>query len=159
LAIISALLVLQSDITNEYAAKEALQKSQSRINSIATVHEMLYKTGDFSGIDSNTCIKTLFDRISELNEPDDRLTSHLEIADVKMIIMHGAPFGLLLNELITNSFMHAFKGKSECLIQTKIEQIENQVIFQFLDKGVGLTSEEFESGTSDSGLGLTLIKL
>lgn len=158
LAIISALLELQSDITNEYAAKEALQKSQSRIRSIATVHEMLYKTGDFSGIDLNTYIRTLFNRISELNDPEKRVAINLEIADVKMNIMHGAPFGLLLNELITNSFKHAFKDMSDGLIKIKIKQKGKQVIFQFADNGVGLTADAFESGTSDAGLGLTLIK-
>jgi PAS domain S-box-containing protein len=158
LAIISALLELQADITKEAGAKEALEKSQSRIRSIASVHEMLYKTGDFSGIDLKTYVETLFNRISDLNDPDKRITFNIDVSDIKMSVMHGAPFGLLLNELITNSFKHAFEGSNKGSIVMKVNQMRNQVIMEYSDTGVGLTQLQFDSGTVEKGLGLTLIK-
>jgi PAS domain S-box-containing protein len=159
LAIISALLELQSDKTVELEAKEALQNSQSRIRSIALVHEMLYNCEDFSRIDLRTYVETLLSRISYSYDPDKNVQNILDVDEVKMSIVYGVPFGLLLNELITNSFKHAFiNSDSNRLIRLAVKQTNNQAIVEYCDNGQGISPDAFEAMPSETGLGVTLIK-
>lgn len=93
--------------------------------------------------------------IHRLNETESRrvdLILNMEKADID--IEKAVPLGLILNELLTNSFKHAFNGKQSGLIEINFMLKANKYFMSFYDNGVGYKSD----ATVNSGsLGLKLI--
>lgn len=129
LAIVSSLLQLQEmNITNE-EAKNALVLSRKRIKSTALIHELLYKSESFHNIKLNDYIKELFDLL-RLNE---NIQLNLDGSEVKLDITKAMPLGMMLNEIMMNSFKHSYKNVSQgsTIIRTKTEG--NELIIDYCD--------------------------
>jgi len=69
----------------------------------------------------------------------------------------ASPIGLIVNELITNSFKYAFPDNQEGEIKISLHKIENEIELEFADNGVGIP-EDFDWRTTKS-MGLSLVKL
>jgi PAS domain S-box-containing protein len=158
LAVISALMQLQLYSQDDPLAEEILSKSINRIKSIALIHEQLYKSERFSGISLKENIERQTETVLDMYS--DKLAAkvnlHLDLEDVIIDINKAMPVGLLLNEILNNTFKHAFKGKSAGNIYIKLEEADNEVHLIIKDDGVGFDPVEFEDGTTS--LGNTLIK-
>jgi len=124
LAMVSSMLQLQEMNINNSEAREALSYSRKRIKSTALIHELLYKNESFQDISLMDYIKELFKHVSV----NDNIHLELKGTDVKMDIVRAMPLGLMLNEIMMNSFKHSFKNADEgkTTIQTKVSN-------QFLD--------------------------
>ncbi|HBX65764.1 MAG TPA: PAS domain S-box protein, partial [Balneolaceae bacterium] len=102
----------QSYSADNAHAKRILKDSQMRVNSIAMVHEKLYQTEDFSEVDINQYFEELSVVIHKtMKRSETKVQIDLDITPIKLPITQAIPCGLLLNEIITNSYKHAFKGK------------------------------------------------
>lgn len=154
--IISSLLSLQSENSEDEKFNALLRESRNRINSMALVHEMLYQSDDLSKIELKEYIETL---CSSVHRSYALPNSNIEfVYDVdkgahfnidKMI-----PIGLILNEAISNSLKHAFPkktGKITICLQNKNGKYELMVS----DNGTGFKNE-FDP-EKDSHLGIQLI--
>ena len=156
LAVVSGLLQLQLFRINDSESRFILQKSTNRIMSIAKVHEMLYESENFDKIQFEQYLRELTTLITD--SMDDLSTDVLFEYDIKVdsIDMHlGVPLGIIVNELITNSFKYGFTPSSEKRIKIEIFSDENRIFVEYSDSGVGI--ENFEIA-SQKGLGFTLIK-
>jgi two-component sensor histidine kinase len=154
LAIISGLIELQIDSTQDDTARKVLVASQNRIQSMALVHEKLYKSTTLANVDLDNYIKELVDAIYQTFEDDRnniRIDYHMH--PVKMGIRQVIPCGLLINELVVNAFKHAFKDTSNGLLQIKLEKIGDIVKIKIADNGRGMPADD----KTDS-LGLLLVQ-
>ncbi len=152
LQIISSLLYLQSQKTNDHLSNQILQESQNRIRTMALVHEHLYSHNDFTQINFSEYIKNLYSFISSNYEDTTELPQAIfELDDVNLPLELTIPLGLILNELFTNSLKYAFKyhpdknidGSSKIRIKLKNAGDKN-FILTVGDNGVGLP-DNFES--------------
>ncbi len=154
LAVISGLL--QLELMKGDDAKLSLEDAVNRIQSIATVHEILYNTDNFSVIYLDQYLEKLTLNIAKTNPSfisDIELVS--EIEKVGISINQAVPVGLLLNELITNSLKHAFNGSEKGSITISVSNIgESQVKLMYSDSGTGFDDALLENGSS---LGYKLI--
>lgn len=157
LAIISALLMMQAETTEEKQAVEALKKSQHRVKSIADVHEMLYKSGDFNSINVREYFESMFQRVRELNMESAHIKLVLESDLVDVSLEQGVPLGLLVNELITNSFKHAFSGRERGEIRLIVQENENYLEITYTDNGKGIPEDRQHTANEGSSLGTQLI--
>lgn len=156
LAVITGLLELQSYDTQNKDAKMILNESRMRINSIALVHEKLYQNDFLSKIDVQTYIKELSLIVKQtmgLNSVPVEIAFDLD--DVSFMITQAIPCGLLLNEILTNSFKHAFVGKESGTIHIIFKENEGEILFSVRDDGVGIDNER--NIGENSSLGLKLI--
>ena len=157
LAIISGLLQMQAFNTEDEQLLEKLYESQSRIQSIAMVHEKLYESDSFSDIAIDQYIDDLLNVImSSITDHDKRIKVEKEVEAISLNVSQAIPCGLLLNELITNSYKHAFPDRDEGLIRITLVVDNGNVELKVQDNGVGLP-EDFDI-ESQSTLGITLIK-
>ena len=157
LAVITGLLELQSFSADNDHAKRILKDSQMRVNSIAMVHEKLYQTENFSEIDISQYFEELTEIIQKtMKKSDTEVKIELEIEPIKLPIIQAIPCGLLLNEIITNSFKHAFDGRDRGTINVSLTKDSENIHFRINDDGIGLP-EKLESSIHSS-LGMTLIK-
>jgi len=156
LAIISGLLEMQTfnakgDIVDE------LRESQSRIQSIAMVHEKLYQSDSFTNIPFETYINELLYFISNtFNTEGHNIRVEKYIEPVFLDVSKAIPCGLILNELITNAYKHAFKDVTNAVIHITLNQVKGTITLKIQDNGNGLPAG-FDLDESTS-LGITLIR-
>lgn len=157
LAVITGLLELQSFSAENDSAKRILQDSQMRVNSIAMVHEKLYKSEDFSEVDINQYFNELAGIIHKtMKQGDTKVDIQLDIDAVHLPITQAIPCGLLLNEILSNSFKHAFEDRKEGVIKICLSQPEDRLLLKIQDDGIGLpNNSEVDINKS---MGMTLIK-
>lgn len=158
LQIISSLLNLQTEGTQDENFLALIRESRNRIKSMALVHEMLYATNDLSSIKLKDYIKNLYESIySSYKRPDMKITFHLEVNEkVHFEIDRMINIGLILNEIISNSLKYAFE-KSEGNISITLKEKGEEYTLIAKDNGKGLP-ENFDEKT-DSHLGMQLIFL
>jgi PAS domain S-box-containing protein len=160
LAVITGLLELQSHNTENETARKALKDSQMRINSMALIHEKLYQNETLSRIDFDHYIRELTEAIrkSHLNELSD-VELKFETENIQFTITQAIPCGLLLNEIVTNAFKHAFAGDFSETPKIKIvlnKSSGDEILLKIEDNGCGLP-DKFEALGKES-LGLTLVR-
>ncbi|WP_020403127.1 PAS domain S-box protein [Gracilimonas tropica] len=157
LAVITGLLELQSFSADNESARRILKASQMRVNSIAMVHEKLYKSDDFSEVDIQQYFGELTDVIHRtMRNSSVEVDIKLNIDAIKLPITQAIPCGLLLNEIITNSFKHAFDGRKYGSIRVDLIRKENKLKLKVEDDGVGLP--EHSTLDINESMGMTLIK-
>ncbi|MBA3663916.1 MAG: histidine kinase [Bacteroidetes bacterium] len=157
LQIVSSLLNLQSESIKDPALLNLVTASRNRIHSIALVHEMLYASVDLTNIEMGDYIKKLSNNIrNSLSIPGSDVQFEFEINPCFLDIDRMVPVGLILNEIITNSFKYAFpNGKG--IISIGIHSLHGRYILLIKDNGVGVPAGfELEK---NSNLGLQLIKI
>ncbi|MDZ7682251.1 MAG: histidine kinase dimerization/phosphoacceptor domain -containing protein [Fodinibius sp.] len=157
LAIISGFLQLQAFEIEEEKTIEVLNDSRLRIQSIAIVHEMLYQSKNFADISFETCVERLIDTVKK-TLPLDHQYINLEIdaGDVSLDMNQAIPCAILINELVTNAFKHAFGEQEEGTIWVELSERDNHITVIVRDDGVGLP-ENF-SVKEHSTIGMNLIK-
>ncbi len=136
LNVIISMLSIQADFNQE--AEEALLSSRDRVASIALVHESLYKSDDLEFIDIRHYLEALIKNITQLYDPKGEVTIKLNIAELTMELNKALFLGLILNELLVNSFKHAFKNSSQKEINIAFTKSDENYLFNYGDNGLGL---------------------
>ncbi|WP_321421627.1 histidine kinase dimerization/phosphoacceptor domain -containing protein [uncultured Methanobacterium sp.] len=153
--IISSLLNLQSSFIKDPKAIEAFHESQTRIQSMAMVHEQLYQSGDLTQISIQDYILKLVNNLFySYGIRKDQITMVTEISDIKLNLETVLPCGLILCEVISNSLKYAFpEGEGE--IRICLEFIDDTLHLTISDNGIGLTENDYLENKS---LGIQLIQ-
>jgi len=138
--IISSLLRLQTEKIKDETMQNMFIESQNRIQSMALIHETLYKSKDLARIDFQDYLKKLTSSLSLLYQKDlEDIQINIDIKNVLLDINQAIPCGLLINELITNSIKHAFPdGESGTVDVHMHKRPEGQFSLTVQDSGVGL---------------------
>lgn len=133
-----------------------LKASQIRINSIALIHEKLYQSSDHTRIYFDVYVRELTNLIEKLFlDEEQNANLLLDIYPIPLTINQAIPCGLILNELVTNSYKHAFDEEQEGEIQISMHRDKDLVGLTVQDNGKGLPGNlYFESPTT---LGITLV--
>jgi len=156
LAVISSLIDLQRLETDDEYVIDILQKTQNRIHSIAGVHELLYNSDDLSSIPFRQYLSNLINRHLDVYVEDKKkIDINIDSSVETLSINQALPLGVLISELVTNSFKHAFKDRSEGEILLKVTSDKEKVHVLYSDNGPGFNKDDFEKG---KGLGITIIK-
>ncbi|ABS56014.1 signal transduction histidine kinase [Methanoregula boonei 6A8] len=157
LQIISSLLNLQIRKIDDPKTIEVLKDCQSRVLSMALVHEHLYKGKDFSRIDLKNYIHSLGMQLSQsYGNANEIVRFDLNLPDIYVDINTAIPLGLIINELITNSLKYAFKGRKDGKLSITATENDRALTLIVADNGVGMPEGiTLENQTS---LGLRLVK-
>lgn len=155
LAIITSLLELQINQAESDSAIRQLKDSQSRIFSMAMVHEHLYQMESFSCLELDRYLKKLIRKIRDtFTDPDTDIELRLDTDKVRVTLDQAIACGQLINELVTNSFKHAFHGADKGYIEITLHGRENEIELKISDSGPGLPEKVLEENRSSLGLRL-----
>ncbi len=159
LQIISSLLKLQSQYTDDTKILEMLKDSQNRVKSMALIHEKLYGSKDLANINLKTYIHDLVIGLyHSYSKNSEAIIIREDIGDITLGIETAIPCGLIINELVSNALKHAFPGDRTGEIHIKLQRVmENKIILTVEDNGIGI-SEDFDYGNTDT-LGLHLVNI
>lgn len=155
LAVISGLLELQAYNTEDKDARDILQESQSRIHSIAMIHEKLYRSDTLSRIELKNYIGDLVSTIQDTYGKKN-IDIKIHADEIYLNITQAIPCALILNELIVNAFKHAFKDLEKGRILIRMTKAASSIKLSVEDNGIGLP-DNFNVKSQNS-LGMTLIK-
>jgi two-component sensor histidine kinase len=155
LAVISGLLDLENLFVKEKSTSDILKDSKNRIKSIALLHEKLYKHDNLDRIDIKSYIKELiyFVQLSYSNDSKE-IEINANIDSIEFNMETALPFSLFINELITNSYKHAFKEGENGIISLKLDKIDNSYIFEYTDNGIGYNINQLQENDS---IGINLL--
>lgn len=157
LAIISALLELQSFKEEEESVRKALSDSLLRIKTMALVHETLYQTENFSNLEFSYYVEKLVKlNVHAFESSGIEVSVDFDIDDIELNINQAVPSALIINELVSNSMKYAFCGRKKGSIGVSAEQEGKRITFCVKDDGVGLP-ENFDHRDFNS-LGMTLVE-
>lgn len=155
LAVVTGLLDIQMLMSDNSDIKNILSDSRSRIKSMSLIHESLYRYDNVSQIEFGRYINTLVDEIKQSYVSGAFNVKINYILDtVYLPVTKAIPCGLLLNEVVTNAFKHAFIGSNSGEIDIVLKQTNKVCVLEINDNGVGINLENIEASNS---IGLTLI--
>ena len=156
LAVISGMLQMQMWETEDEAAETVLKDSQLRVQSIALIHEKLYQSESLSYIEFSKYLRDLIQAISSTYLSSGKnIKINTELEQIPLNVNQAIPFSLLINELVVNSYKHAFNGREDGKIKLELTRDGTMVQLRVSDDGPGL-DEEFGSSQKNS-LGMTLV--
>ncbi len=146
LQIISSLLKLQAEQIEDPTFKEKYHASRDRIRSMALVHEKLYESKNLSLIDFGDYVLSLANSLNvSYNPGDSRIVMNLDVAENAGLfkIETAIPCGLILNELLSNSFKYAFPENRKGTISvyfgcTGEKEMKKEYCLSVKDDGKGL---------------------
>jgi PAS domain S-box-containing protein len=152
--IISSFLNLQFCDFEDEKVKDALLKSKDRINSMALIHTKIYQSKDLDSINFCEYIQNLTKVIKEgysLNKNIEiKITDSNSVFEIDLMIN----LGLIITEIVTNAFKHAFNELKEGMITIELQKNQNENQLFISDNGIGFNFSRFGKNT----LGLEIIR-
>ncbi|MGI9545918.1 MAG: histidine kinase dimerization/phosphoacceptor domain -containing protein [Flavobacteriaceae bacterium] len=156
LQMVSSLLSLQTKNTRSKAAIEALEEGKSRVKAMALIHQKLYQNEDLSVIEMQGYIESLINSVqSVFKKGGHNININIDAEGVELDIDRAIPFGLILNELVSNSFKYAFTEEHvNPKIYIHLSNNGQQGFFEYADNGIGLPDDSDERANSSMGIRL-----
>jgi two-component sensor histidine kinase len=157
LQVISSLLRIQSGYLKDPADTEILRECETRIQTMAMVHERLYQSGNFAEIDFGGHLRELAALVVRAQSRDpERFRLDVQCASALVSLDDAIPLGLIAAELMINAFKHAFSDRTYGCVRVRFQREAEGLILEVADDGVGLPADfNFEQGKT---LGLRLIR-
>lgn len=138
LQIVSSLLSLQSRYIDDEGSVEIFKDSQSRIKSMALIHEKLYQTGDLTRIDLSEYVDELVSDLFRSYSVNTYLVKFdIKSNNILLDINTAIPCGLIINELVTNSIKHGFPDDLGGNINIEIKCEDKNFVLMVQDNGIG----------------------
>ena len=157
LQIISSLISLQASYTSEPEAQKMFQESKNRIRSMALIHEKLYQSDDLVQIDFNEYLQSLVNMLVQFFK---KKLSNIELEvncdNIYFDIDTAISLGLIVNELLSNCFKHAFREGESGKVSIELHSVGNGYQLIVADNGIGFP-ENLDFRKTDS-LGLQIVQ-
>ena len=143
--VISSLLYLERERIGNEADRRIIDSVGMRIQAMSLVHQKLFQSGDLSRIELRDYIVSLCGLVRQSDAvAEERITFDFsEMEEVEVLIDTAVPLGIVLHELLANSFCHAFPGDSSGTIRVSLHRDEEGLVsLGFADDGVGFDAGE-----------------
>ncbi|MFM2136770.1 MAG: hypothetical protein RL021_2170 [Bacteroidota bacterium] len=157
LQIIISLLNLQSGYIKDEATLKAVKDGQLRVRSMALVHEKFYQAEELLEINFGDYISKLCQYLYQAyGDRTDRVKVQLNVDPVGLDMDTAMPCGLLVNEIVSNSYKYGFPDGHTGTITIDFHRLDGAVKLQIQDDGIGFPAG-FEPLKAES-LGMQLIQ-
>ncbi|MDR9418925.1 PAS domain S-box protein [Gracilimonas sp.] len=154
LAVVSGMMQLQAFESENEDLKAKLYDSVVRIKTMASVHELLYQSNSFSELEFSETLRKLVKNVSETLQPKEEILLDIHCDPLTLNINQAIPASLIVNEVITNAYKHAFKNMNKGSIKFSLTEQDNNIKINIKDNGVGFdVTNPLKSGS----LGMHLI--
>jgi two-component sensor histidine kinase/DNA-binding response OmpR family regulator len=159
LQIVSSLLQLQAGHTKDEQTIRMFNESQMQIRTMAMVHEKLYQNENMSMVDFGDFVKSITDNLFQFYPHGlGQIRFTVEIDNIFMSIDKAIPCGMIINELVSNSFKYGFPEESKGEIGIKMKsKAQNEFELTVYDNGTGIPESVDYRNTETLGLHLVTI--
>jgi|GEM_PF-2402047 len=155
---IAGFLTLQARKLQDKGAINALQEAKNKISGMMMIYDKLMHTDDFTNISSGDYLSPLIDNIVQSYDNESKITVIKKIDDEIMDSKIMFQMGIILNELLTNSFKYAFSNNNdgEIVVQFSLNKTKK---IELIYRDNGNVLPETAHDNANAGLGLNLINL
>lgn len=137
-AIISSLINLESEKAKDEFHKSLFQESRNRLDSIAKLHELLYKSKSYTSVNLKNYLEEVLDNLkSSFAATHKEIEIINKIDTINLEVSKAIPAALILNELVTNSFKHAFSNVKRGVIEIALKEEGKKIKLIVRDSGSG----------------------
>lgn len=156
LQVVSSLLSLQAAQLKDKSIASVFHQSQNRITAMALVHEHLYNSKELSSVNINSYFKSLIANLSDSYESES-ITINQYFPDIEISLDLATPTGLIINEVVSNSFKYAF---TESTLNPTISILlhptkKGEYVLTLKDNGLGIP--DIRRAAKSKSLGMKLI--
>ena len=153
--VISSILKLQSAYVKDKKTVELLDECRNRIASMAFIHATLYMSKDFANINFSDYVTNIAGNLHQSYVyPDKKIILKLDVPKVVLHIDDAIPCGLIINELLTNSFKYGFIKKNKGTVGISVKIKKENIILAIWDNGAGFPKKVDYKNTESLGLQL-----
>ncbi|MCK9150957.1 histidine kinase dimerization/phosphoacceptor domain -containing protein [Methanobacterium alcaliphilum] len=139
LQIIISLLSLQSKyFEDDQRIHEFFKDYVNQLKSMASIHEKVYQSEDLSSIDFTNYIIGLVSQLSSSYKKSSDIEIEIDAEDIALNVETAIPCGLIINEILTNSFKHAFPSKKGKILVEMYSNEYGMYKLKISDDGVGI---------------------
>ena len=143
LQIVRSLIRFQQDQVSDARTRELFNECINRVGAMALVHEQTYLSKDLANIPVSTYLDSLVRDLVNAYNIRKRLTMDIDIHVKTLSVDTLIPLGLLINEIISNSFKYAFADRETGTITVHLSGSENDGLHLVIgDDGVGMRSRD-----------------
>ncbi len=157
LQLISSMLSLQGADGVDARTSELLAEAKARLQTMALMHQHLYRSNEFAHVSLDQHVRALATMAAQSSGAwRHGVTLRCELEPAEVSLDHAIPLGLVLNELLSNAFKHAFVGRAGGEVVVGCRCDGEAVVLEVRDDGRGLPPD-FELVTPRT-LGLRLVR-
>jgi len=157
LQVIGSVLNLQSLKLTDASARSAIEEGKSRVEAMSLLHQKMYLDDNLRAINIEEYITSLSNMLAHSFGYDQSIVqTSIQLSSKNMDVDLATPLALIINELITNAFKHAFQQVDQPLLTIELteDKIDQTVSLKVSDNGKGINL----SAVSPSSFGLKLIR-
>ena len=153
LQLMSSLLDLQARGTKDQAARQVLVESLSRVNAMGIVHHKLYSGDSTTEVETSSYLDELVVNIANIYNKTHQVELLTQADSFSLTIKEAIPLGLVITELVTNAFKHAFQDAGGT-ISVSLTRRKSEVTLEVRDNGKGWDGSSGNNGS----LGMMIIE-
>jgi len=143
--------------TSDPGTNSILTDVMMKIQTMAQIHTRLYESKQFDRINMNGQIRDQIRALSNIYSSSDReITSEIDSQELYLPIDQAIPCALALNEILSNTYKHAFRGRKSGTVKLSAREEDNRIRFTISDNGIGLP-RGFDLSRANT-LGLKLVR-
>lgn len=162
--IIVSLINIQMQDSDDPVILRKFKELQQRVRTMSIIHEDLYISEDLSKINFGNYLQKLANNLLQIYHNNFDINLKFDIADVHLSIDTAIPCGLIVNELLSNSFKHAFpdnwiskNGNKNPQILVEFKCVDKKCSLSVSDNGIGMPG--LEEAQEKNTLGLVLVEV
>jgi two-component sensor histidine kinase len=155
LAIVSSLLSLQASRLEDEKAIRAVTEGQQRVEAMSLIHQQLYQTDNVSGVSVREYIHDLVNGLMQSFGYADEFVLKTDIEPIVLDLKMAVPVGLIVNELVTNAFKHAYHGVNSPELSIRLRQ-SDRIQLEIRDNGTGIDVAKWKK-TGGSSFGKRIV--
>ena len=157
LQLISGLLDMTRMRSGDESTNSILTDMMLKIQTMAQIHTRLYESKQFGKISLTGQIRDQIAALSNIySHKGHEISCEIHSEEVFLPVDQAIPCALVVNEILSNAYKHAFKGRKKGTIEISAVQENGRIRITVRDDGIGLPAD-FDISRTNS-LGLKLIR-
>ncbi|MES2593451.1 MAG: sensor histidine kinase [Bacteroidota bacterium] len=153
--IVTSLLNLKKNMSDSPEVINALEDCRGRVYAMALVHDNIFNNTNITGLNFKDYVNNLVNEIANTFGDSEEVEITLDTDDIYLELSNAIPCGLILNELITNSFKYAQSEDKKLQVHVKLKKLKGVIELEVKDNGPGFSEEAIKNTNT---LGRELIK-
>lgn len=156
LQMIMSIMNLQAKKCSNPEVRDILSENVSRMLNLSSIYE-LFMSGDSDQISLKQYLEKLRLNISSMNQKEKMIEIVLEGEDIIVPQSKVTDIAIVVNELVTNAYKHAFSGRTRGTIKIVLKKGDEFSAIVIQDDGIGITGGGDKS--NEKSMGMTLVKM
>jgi two-component sensor histidine kinase len=156
LQMLISFFTIQGSLVGDQKTAELLKSTEGRVNAMVLIHKKLYMSEKAAALDLRDYIPELIQYLAFSYGFETRLRTEISIDKIDVVSDKAIPIGLILNELISNSFKYAYGAQNEPHLNVRVSRNETSIVIGLNDNGT--TTFSFKDADILPSFGLRMVR-